>query len=62
VVRVKASLKPSGPVFWAVGIEGFTEPGPFDHVVAVLSLHHVEDLSGGVEKRAYTTPASYARS
>jgi SAM-dependent methyltransferase len=35
-----------------VGIEGFSESGPFDHVVAVLSLHHVEDLSGAVEKLA----------
>ncbi|CAN5882727.1 hypothetical protein BH18ACT11_BH18ACT11_11150 [soil metagenome] len=35
-----------------MGIEGFTGPGPFDHVVAVLSLHHVEDLFGAVEKMA----------
>jgi SAM-dependent methyltransferase len=41
-----------GPVFRGVGIEEFSEPGPFDHVVAVLSLHHVEDLSGAVDKMA----------
>jgi len=41
-----------GPDFRSVGIEGFFGPGPFDHVVAVLSLHHVEDLSGAVEKMA----------
>jgi SAM-dependent methyltransferase len=40
------------PVFRSVGIEGFSGPGPFDHVVAVLSLHHVEDLTGAVEKVA----------
>jgi SAM-dependent methyltransferase len=41
-----------GPDFREVGIEGFSEPGPFDHVVAILSLHHVEDLSGAVDKMA----------
>jgi SAM-dependent methyltransferase len=41
-----------GPDFRRVGIEGFSESGPFDHVVAVLSLHHVEDLSGAVEEIA----------
>jgi SAM-dependent methyltransferase len=35
-----------------VGIEEFTDPGPFDHVVAILSLHHVEDLGGSLDKIA----------
>jgi ubiquinone/menaquinone biosynthesis C-methylase UbiE len=43
---------PEGPIFRRVGIEGFTDPGPFDHVVASLSLHHVEDLRGALDKIA----------
>ncbi len=39
---------PEGPIFRRVGIEGFTDPDPFDYVVASLSLHHVEDLWGGL--------------
>jgi SAM-dependent methyltransferase len=41
---------PEGPIFRRVGIEGFSEPGPFDHVVAILSLHHVEDIGGALDK------------
>jgi ubiquinone/menaquinone biosynthesis C-methylase UbiE len=41
---------PEGPIFRRVGIEEFSEPGPFDHVVAILSLHHVEDISGALDK------------
>ena len=37
---------PEGPIFRRVGIEEFSDPGPFDYVVASLSLHHVEDLGG----------------
>jgi 2-polyprenyl-3-methyl-5-hydroxy-6-metoxy-1,4-benzoquinol methylase len=33
---------PEGPIFRRVGIGEFSEPGLFDHVVAILSLHHVE--------------------
>jgi SAM-dependent methyltransferase len=43
---------PEGPIFRRVGIEEFSEPGPFDHVVAILSLHHVEDLEGALDKMA----------
>jgi 2-polyprenyl-3-methyl-5-hydroxy-6-metoxy-1,4-benzoquinol methylase len=35
---------PEGPIFQRVRLEEFSDPGPFDHVVAILSLHHVEDL------------------
>jgi len=35
---------PEGPIFRRTRIEEFSDPGQFDHVVANLSLHHVEDL------------------
>jgi SAM-dependent methyltransferase len=35
---------PEGSIFRRVRIEEFTDPAQFDHVVASLSLHHVEDL------------------
>jgi SAM-dependent methyltransferase len=35
---------PEGTIFRRVRIEEFSDPGPFDYVVAILSLHHVEDL------------------
>jgi SAM-dependent methyltransferase len=35
---------PEGAIFRRVRIEEFSDPGPFDYVVAILSLHHVEDL------------------
>jgi SAM-dependent methyltransferase len=41
---------PEGSIFRRVGIEEFSEPGSFDHVVAILSLHHVENISGGLDK------------
>jgi SAM-dependent methyltransferase len=43
---------PEGPIFRPVGIEEFTEPGPFDYVVASLSLHHIENLGGALDKIA----------
>jgi SAM-dependent methyltransferase len=43
---------PEGPIFRRVGIEEFTDPDPFDHVVASLSLHHIEDLGGALDKIA----------
>jgi SAM-dependent methyltransferase len=43
---------PEGPIFRRVRIEEFTDPGPFDYVVASLSLHHVEDLGGALDKIA----------
>ena len=41
---------PEGPIFRRVGIEDFSDPEPFDHVVASLSLHHVEDLGRALDK------------
>jgi SAM-dependent methyltransferase len=35
---------PEGPIFRRARIEEFSDPARFDHVVAILSLHHVEDL------------------
>jgi SAM-dependent methyltransferase len=43
---------PENPVFRRVGIEDLPDPGPFDYVVAVLSLHHVRDLGGALDKVA----------
>jgi SAM-dependent methyltransferase len=43
---------PEGPIFRRVGIEEFSDPEPFDHVVASLSLHHVEDLGEALDKIA----------
>lgn len=41
---------PNGPIFRRTTIEAFREERPFDAVVASLSLHHVEDLSGVLDK------------
>jgi SAM-dependent methyltransferase len=41
---------PSGPIFRQVTLEEFAEPGPFDAVVAIVSLHHIEDLGGALDK------------
>ena len=43
---------PENPVFRRVGIEDLPDSGPFDYVVAVLSLHHVEDLGTALDKVA----------
>jgi 2-polyprenyl-3-methyl-5-hydroxy-6-metoxy-1,4-benzoquinol methylase len=43
---------PEGPIFRRVRIEELSNPGSFDHVVAVLSLHHVGDLRKAVDKMA----------
>jgi SAM-dependent methyltransferase len=43
---------PEGPIFRRVGIEEFTDLGPFDYVVASLSLHHIENLGGALDKLA----------
>jgi SAM-dependent methyltransferase len=43
---------PEGPLFQRVRIEEFSDPGPFDYVVASLSLHHVEDLGRVLDKIA----------
>jgi SAM-dependent methyltransferase len=41
---------PDGAIFRRTTIEAFDEPGPFDAVVASLSLHHVDDLNGVLDK------------
>src|ERR671916_2137771 len=43
---------PEGPIFQRVRIEEFSDPHPFDLVVASLSLHHVEDLGRALDKVA----------
>ena len=35
---------PEGPIFRRARIEEFSDPALFDHIVASLALHHVEDL------------------
>ena len=41
---------PQGPIFQRVRLEEFSETGRFDSVVAILSLHHVEDLGSALDK------------
>ena len=41
---------PEEPIFRRTTIEALDDPGPFDAVVASLSLHHVEDLGGVLDK------------
>jgi len=38
-------LAPEGPRFRRIPFEDFTDPGPFDAVVASLSMHHMADLT-----------------
>jgi SAM-dependent methyltransferase len=41
---------PVGAIFHAVSLEKFSDPGPFDAVLANLALHHIPDLSGALAK------------
>jgi SAM-dependent methyltransferase len=43
---------PEGTIFRAVRLEDFDGSGPFDSVVASLSLHHIGDLGAAVDKIA----------
>jgi SAM-dependent methyltransferase len=43
---------PEGPIFRRVRLEELSDPGPFDYVVASLSLHHIEDLGSALDKVA----------
>jgi SAM-dependent methyltransferase len=43
---------PNGPIFQAIKLEDFDDSGPFDAVVASLSLHHIENLGAAVDKIA----------
>ncbi len=38
-------VAPEGPLFRCIPFEDFAEPGPFDAVVASLSMHHIADLT-----------------
>jgi ubiquinone/menaquinone biosynthesis C-methylase UbiE len=41
-----------GPIFRRTRIEEFTDSAQFDHIVAILSLHHVEDLGMALSNMA----------
>jgi SAM-dependent methyltransferase len=43
---------PEGPIFRPVRLEEFDGSGPFDAVLASLSLHHIEDVGAAVDKTA----------
>jgi SAM-dependent methyltransferase len=43
---------PEGPIFRSVRLEEFDGSGPFDAVVASLSLHHIGDVAAAVDKIA----------
>src|SRR5919107_1717054 len=43
---------PEGPIFRRARIEEFSDPTWFDHIVAILPLHHVEDLGMAVSNMA----------
>ena len=43
-------VAPAGDIFRQVSFEEFAEPGPFDAVVAQLSLHHIGDLAAALDK------------
>ena len=43
---------PDGDIFRAVSLEDFGDPGPFDAIVAVRSLHHLHDATAAVAKIA----------
>jgi SAM-dependent methyltransferase len=41
---------PEGPMFRQVRFEDFSDEHGFDAVVASVSLHHIEDLTGAIER------------
>jgi SAM-dependent methyltransferase len=41
---------PEGKIFRRTTVEAFDDPEPFDAIVASLSLHHIHDLSAGLDK------------
>jgi SAM-dependent methyltransferase len=49
VVAIDPSA-PEGPIFQAVSLEEFADPGRFDAVVASRALHHIHDLAGALSK------------
>jgi len=48
---------PEGPIFQRVGLEDFSDPRGFDAVVASVSVHHIEDLAGALDKIASFLPS-----
>jgi SAM-dependent methyltransferase len=49
---------PAGPIFQAVSLEEYADPGRFDAVVASRALHHIGDLAGALAKlRRLLVPA-----
>ncbi|MGH3138022.1 MAG: class I SAM-dependent methyltransferase [Gaiellaceae bacterium] len=47
---------PEGTMFRRVELEDFSDPRGFDAVVASVSLHHIDDLAGAVDKIASFLP------
>ena len=43
-------VAPEGPLFRRIPFEDFTEPGPFDAVVASLAMHHIPDLRRAADR------------
>jgi ubiquinone/menaquinone biosynthesis C-methylase UbiE len=43
---------PEGEIFRTVSLEDFTDPEPFDAIVAIRALHHIPDLASAVAKMA----------
>jgi SAM-dependent methyltransferase len=41
---------PAGAIFHAVSLDDFSDPGPFEAVLANLSLHHIPDLGTAVAR------------
>jgi SAM-dependent methyltransferase len=41
---------PEGPILHRIGLEDFSAEGAFDAVVASVSLHHIHDLAGALDK------------
>ena len=48
---------PEGPIFQRVGLEDFPDTRGFDAVVASVSVHHIEDLAGALDKIASFLPS-----
>ncbi|HEU0248692.1 MAG TPA: class I SAM-dependent methyltransferase [Gaiellaceae bacterium] len=47
---------PEGPIFHRVALEDFSDERGFDAVVASVSLHHIQDLAGALDKIASFLP------
>lgn len=43
---------PAEPALEPVSLEDFADPGPFDAVVSILALRHIDDLGAAVDKIA----------